>query len=93
MAEAAMKFGIFDGEPEILRKSTVLRRCREMKMPPEVAAEIERVHAEFPECPHHGRLEDPIIGRTATQIAIICPWCSGPAILEAWETEGRRGVG
>ena len=88
-----MKYGMFDGEPEILRKSSVLRRCVDMGIPSVVADEIERVHAEHPACPHHGKLDDPILGITDSAIAIICPWCSGPTILEAWEAEGRRGVG
>jgi hypothetical protein len=93
MAEApVIRFGCFDGAPEVLRKSTILRRAREKGMH-EAAAELERVAAMFPECPHHGKLEDPIVGRVGTQIAICCPWCSDPKVLAAWEAEGRRGVG
>lgn len=83
-----MKYGRFFGEPGVLRMSTVLRRCREQNMSAEVASEVQRVAALYPECPTHGPLADPIIGRTDSQIAIICPWCSDPEVLAAWEAEG-----
>ena len=87
-----IRFGRFDGEPEILRLSSVLRRAREQGLH-EAAAEVERVAAQFPTCPHHGRLEDPIVGHVGKQIAIVCPWCSDPPVLEAWKAEGKRGMG
>lgn len=84
-----MKYGYFDKSPGVLRLSTVLRRCREQGMT-EAAAEVQRVADEHRHCEHHGRLEDPIVGIAGTQIAIACPWCSAPEVLEAWESEGRE---
>lgn len=87
-----MRFGYFGDEPGVLRLSSVLRRCREQNAPPEVAAELRRIHAMFPACPTHGPLEDPVIGYVGQppQIGIICPWCSDPKILAAWEAEGKQ---
>ena len=83
-----MKYGYFAGDGEILRMSTILRRCADKGMP-EIAAELRRVWAQYPACPQHGKLDDPIIGHVGTQIAICCPWCSGSDVLRAWEQEGK----
>lgn len=82
-----MKTGYLDHAPGgILRMSTLLRRA-EAAGATEAAAEVRRVHAQFPACPKHGPLKDPIIGHVGDQIAICCPWCSSPEILAAWEAE------
>jgi hypothetical protein len=81
-----------DSLSEVLRKSTVLRRCREKGMVDAVAA-VERVCAMFPACPTHGKLDDPILVHVgSTDLAVVCPWCSSREVLAAWEAEGRRGV-
>jgi translation initiation factor 2 beta subunit (eIF-2beta)/eIF-5 len=83
-----VRFGIFAGDGEVMRVSTVLRRCADKGMP-EVAAELRKVWEQYPSCPTHGKLEDPIIGRVGTQVAICCPWCSGSDVLRALEHEGK----
>ncbi len=80
--------------PECVRKSTMIRKFR-ASGGQRAIEEIEKVHAQFPGCPVHGKLEDPIIGVSdpeagpMSQIAICCPWCSDPAWLELWEKEAN----
>ena len=83
-----IRFGRFDGEPEILRLSSVLRRAREQGLH-EAAAEVERVAAEFPSALTTGG------SRTRSWVmlesrSLVCPWCSDPPVLEAWKAEGKR---
>jgi hypothetical protein len=88
-----VKYGFFDGSPGVLRMSTALRRAREQNMPPEVAETVQRIYREHDTCPTHGKLEDPIVGTVAPdQIAIVCPWCSDPQVLAAWEAEGKQAL-
>jgi len=81
--------------PDVVRKSTMLRKFRAAGGPGMQRAidEIEKVHAQFPSCPYHGKLEDPIIcviGKgKAAQIGIGCPWCSDERIREIWEKEAN----
>lgn len=87
-----MPFWALEHEPEILRKSSAIRRCRDRGFP-EVADEIERLAEQFQDCPVHGPMEDPIIALAANnQLAVACPHCSDPDVLAAWEAEGKRGV-
>lgn len=81
--------------PDVVRKSTMLRKFRAAggEGMQRAIDEIEKVHAMFPSCPEHGKLEDPIIcivgaGETS-QIDIACPWCSGPEIRDIWEKEAN----
>lgn len=39
-------------------------------------------------CPTHGPITDPIVGMLDGSLAFACPWCSGPAMLAAWQAEG-----
>lgn len=91
-----MKFGRVDfsgGMPDVIRKSTMIRKFRAAGGPDAQRAidEIEKVHRKFPRCEVHGKLEDPIVAIAgkgdAAQIAICCPHCSDPVIREAWERE------
>jgi hypothetical protein len=79
---------------DVLRKSTMLRMFRTTKAPgwERAVEEVEKIHARFPDCPVHGKLEDPIVGTGGPKtgfehIAIICPWCSSDELREAWEKE------
>lgn len=87
-----VKLGLFagGGVPGLLRYSSALRELR--KQGAEAAAqELERAKAAAgSSCPHHGELKDPIIGILDNRVAFVCPWCSGDAILAAWEAEGNR---
>jgi hypothetical protein len=81
--------------PDVLRKSTMIREFRRSGDAGAQRAidEIEMVHAKFPSCAVHGKLGDPIImvagEGDAAQIAIVCPWCSDPAIQAAYEAEAN----
>lgn len=81
--------------PDVLRKSTMIRRFRAGGDAGAQRAidEIEKVHRQFPRCQTHGKLEDPIImvagEGEAAQIAIVCPWCSDPEIRAAYEAEAN----
>lgn len=87
-----MRYGVFADEPGVLRLSTLLQRWRDRGRNPEDEAEVLRVVDKHRVCPTHGRLEDPIVGLVGDQIAVACPWCSGDAVREAWEAEGRKGT-
>ncbi len=82
--------------PDVLRKSTMIRLFRTKAAPgfQQAIDEIEKVHRQFPRCATHGKLEDPIImvagEGEASQIAIVCPKCSGPEIQRAYEAEATR---
>lgn len=78
-------------EGEVLRASTVLQRCADKGMT-EAADAVRTMCAMFPRCEVHGELKDPIIGHVGSRLAVICPWCSSPAVLKAYEAEGRRGI-
>lgn len=56
------------------------------------AEEVQRVANQFRDCPVHGRMADPIVGIVGTQIAIVCPYCSGSDVLAMWEAEGRQAL-
>lgn len=81
--------------PDVLRKSTMIRRFRSGVDDGAQRAidEIEKVHRRFPRCATHGKLEDPIImvagEGQAAQIAIVCPLCSDPEIQRAYEAEAN----
>jgi hypothetical protein len=89
---ARVKYGLFAGSgvPGTLRYSSALRELRKQGAE-DTAKELERVKTVAgSSCPTHGELADPIIGILDNRVAFICPWCSGAAILAAWEAEGNR---
>jgi len=59
---------------------------------PEGRAEFEAERKKAAHCRLHGELSDPACAITGEgedrRIVFICPWCSGPAVLELWEKEG-----
>jgi hypothetical protein len=90
-----VKTGVFDGMPEVVRYSTVLRRLREAGDATAIA--LERLKAQVgTRCPTHGALEDPIVAIVdagpRAQVAFGCPWCSGDQIRELWEREGAEAA-
>jgi hypothetical protein len=79
------------GLPESFRFSTWLRALRRAGNH-EAVAEFEKDQRECgSNCPTHGPLTDPAIAIMPNkQVAFICPWCSSPDILAAWQKEGMR---
>lgn len=77
--------------PGTLRLSTLLAKLKTMGEGGEHSYEsIKRLHREVGDnCEVHGPLEDPIVGLYNEQVAFICPWCSAPEMLAAWEAEGK----
>lgn len=90
-----MKFGLFPAgipgrdQPGKLRFSSAVSALRNQGAL-DTLAELERLRElHGKRCPTHGELKDPILAILGEQVAFICPWCSGPEILAAWEAEGR----
>lgn len=90
-------FGRFVDAPAIVRYSSALKKLREQgahETAAQLTADKLRVGSH---CPHHGTLEDPVIGTLGTsagvQVAFACPWCSGSEILAAWVKEGEVSGG
>ncbi len=88
-----MRFVAFDKLPEILRLSSVLRRCRNAGQH-DVAATVEQAASRYRDCSKHGRIDDPIVATLADAgtLIIACPFCSSPEVLAAWRAEGRTGA-
>jgi hypothetical protein len=82
-----VKFGIFHDRPGSVRYSRILQSAVEQGLT-DAANALRRVRAEYPACPTHGWLDDPIVGIADGQIAICCPFCSGEAVRKQWEDEG-----
>lgn len=83
-------YGVFDGveTPETVRFSTVVRALRRQgneAIAQKLEAEQKAVGSR---CDTHGELADPVIGLLGDRVAFGCPWCSGSAVLAAWEREG-----
>ena len=91
-----LEAGAFDTEPEIIRYSSAVQRLRDRGASDTDLAALEADRVAAAVCPTHGALTDPLIGyadtREGPRVAFCCPWCSDPALLAAWEAEGRRGV-
>jgi hypothetical protein len=70
----------------VLRVSLLARNLRAGGLH-ELAAKISaKAHV----CMKHGVVEDPIIAVVSPRhTQTFCPWCSGSAVLAAWEAEGR----
>jgi hypothetical protein len=85
--------GYFNQKPEpgSLRLSSLLKKLKTMGDGGEHSYEsIKKLHREVGDnCEVHGPLEDPIVGLVGEQVAFVCPWCSAPAMLAAWEAEGE----
>ncbi len=79
-----------EGVPTVLRFSRARASLVADGASPEALAELDRDKATAgSRCDTHGELEDPIVGLLGGRVAFVCPWCSGPTILAAWEAEGR----
>jgi hypothetical protein len=85
--ERRIRRGHFTSMPPILRFSRMVAALKEGGTEEEIAV-IKRLVEENRECPKHGYLEDPIVGLAGEKAAVICPHCSSPEILAAWEKEG-----
>ena len=81
--------GYFDAVPDLLRLSNLLKKLKAMGEEGEHSYEtIQKLYKEVGNnCAVHGELVDPIVGLIGEQVAFICPWCSGPEMLAAWEAE------
>jgi hypothetical protein len=86
-----MMSGVYDGEPEIVRLSTVLKRLR-ANGKDDAARDIEESYRRCGDnCPIHGHLADPVFAiMQPDKLVFACPDCSDPVVKEAWEAEGRR---
>lgn len=85
------KAGFFlGGMPDRLRYSSLLSLLRASTCPIDQIDDFIALKARVGSlCVVHGELKDPAIGRVGDQVAFICPWCSGPEILAAWQAEGE----
>lgn len=71
----------------IVRSSNAIALIR--KHDANAARMLEQMRAQIgQECPVHGHLEDPIIGRLGDEVAFGCPECSGEDVRKAWREEG-----
>lgn len=86
-----MKRATFERDPECLRLSSILRRCQDRKLG-SIADAVRHAVEQHRTCPTHGYLHDPIVAIVGTSVASICPWCSDPEVLAAWEREGAVGA-
>ena len=78
-----------EGMPDLLRYSSLLWRLRQGGCPQDQYDDFVALKARIGSlCAVHGELQDPIIGRVGNEVAFVCPWCSSPEILAAWEREG-----
>jgi hypothetical protein len=78
--------------PETLRYSTLLQMLRKHGCPQDQYDDFVALKARVgSHCAVHGELKDPVIAHAGgDQVAFICPHCSSPKILAAWEKEGMR---
>lgn len=75
-----------DDAPGMLRSSNAITRLRQTN--PDAADLIELMREKVGRnCPHHGRLEDPIITILNGEVAFGCPDCSSEAVRQAWADE------
>lgn len=78
-----------EGMPDLLRYSSLLWRLKQAGCPQDQYDDFVALKARIGSlCPVHGELKDPVIAKLGSGVAFVCPWCSSPQILAAWEKEG-----
>jgi hypothetical protein len=76
----------FRAGANLLRSSNAITLIRRESA--EQADKLEHLREQIGrECPVHGHIEDPIIGRLGDEVAFVCPECSAEPVRAAWAAE------